>query len=447
MDRVRLPAIDPVHPLGAANYGLFQPLQTPSMENLLPQRYQTQPQPQQGTAADRFIARYSQQFDQGMGDMFGMGQAGSQFTNVGALAGGALADAQGFINASAARNGIPANLLAAIIARESTGNWARDGGRYVYLADRGHSILPYVGMTDPAIRRVGMDPRSLVGNQAGQIEAAARLIRAIADNEAKGYGWQGVANVYYSGDPTGRSTPSDSYQYGTTQQYGNDILNFWERLAPGESSMASKITNAAKGVGDALSMIWGGAMKPLTQEMGLTDFARGEGAWMYGYSNSVGVQGHAGLDYGMNPGETLRSPVSGTVIIAGGSGYYKDDRLGNAPGTGELRIKLDNGDELILGHMQQISVRVGQRVNPGDFVGLSGYAGTGGHVHIEYRTPTPGKTSSGYTALDPRQALGNQNFLGMTGKVSSPFAQSGMQTFAQNLSRGIGTALSSLFKW
>src|SRR5690606_11093983 len=172
----------------------------------------------------------------------------------------------------------------------------------------------------------------------------------------------------------------DSWQHGSTQLYGNDILRFWEILESRGPSKASASNRSGSSAFESLETMFCGASKLLTQDFGLTDFAKGAGAWMYGYASSLGVQGHAGLDYGMVPGESLYSPVSGTVIIAGGSGYYTDERYGNQPGTAELRIKLDNGDEVILGHMPRINVQVGQRVQPGQFVGQSGTY-NGGHVH------------------------------------------------------------------
>src|SRR5690606_40069494 len=55
-------------------------------------------------AAERFLSRYSQDFATGYEDDFGIGfggeGVGSPFTNVGAIAGGALANAQGAINAA-----------------------------------------------------------------------------------------------------------------------------------------------------------------------------------------------------------------------------------------------------------------------------------------------------------------------------------------------------------
>lgn len=403
------------------------------------------------TKADEVLARLLPAMTGSVfNSMFGGGGAvGAPFTNVNAIAGGALAPAAPYINAAAQRNGIPANLLAAIIARESTGNWARDGHRYVYLPERGYNILPYVGMTDPAVRRVGMDPRSLIGNMEMQIEAAARLIRQIADNEAKGYGWQGVANVYYSGDPTGRTTPSDSRQYGSTAQYGNDILNFWEILEPGGPSRVgsapSLFGNSGFGsmgsMGLGIESIWGGAQVPLTQEFGLTDFAKTKlGSW-YSYATAYGVQGHAGLDYGTQLNTPIYTPVSGTVVYAGGTGYYTDERYGNRAGSGEFRIRLDNGDELILGHMASISVRPGQRINAGTLVGYSGTY-NGAHVHVEYRQYTPGKTSSGYTAIDPRQALG-----GSLGIGQMPTMQQGFGTLGSSIGSSTADFARAVWNW
>lgn len=356
---------------------------------------------------ENVMAMVAPQFAQGFSDVFGAGaygQVGAPFSPTGpSFAGGMLDDAANDINAAAAKYGIPANFLAAVIARESTGNWNRDGNRYVYLPDRGHYILPYVGMTDPAVRQFGIDPRSLIGNRAGQIDVLARNLRRIYDQ----YGdWEVVANVHYSGDPTGRSTPGDSWQYGSTQHSTNMIMSFWRQLEPGANPKAAG-SPLGGATGGGFDMIFGGQSYPTTQEMGLTNFARQHLGGMYSYATNYGVQGHAGIDIGTPIGTQLYSPVAGTVITAGGTNYYTDDRYGRgAPGSGELKIKLDNGDELILGHMGRINVQVGQRVQPGQLVGLSGTA-NGPHVHVEYRQYTPGKTPSGFTAVDPRTALGS----------------------------------------
>jgi murein DD-endopeptidase MepM/ murein hydrolase activator NlpD len=163
--------------------------------------------------------------------------------------------------------------------------------------------------------------------------------------------------------------------------------------------------------GGAMSAIWGGSPNAtMMQEFGHTSFSTGAGAWMYQYGTEFGLDGrmHPGLDIGMPTGTPLRSPVSGTVSHAGGTGAYLDDRLGNQPQTGQLSIKTSTGHEVILGHMENIAVRMGQGVSPGTYVGRSGTA-NGPHLHLEYRVPDR-STPSGQRIVDPRKFLAQQGW-------------------------------------
>ncbi len=94
---------------------------------------------------------------------------------------------------------------------------------------------------------------------------------------------------------------------------------------------------------------------------------------------------HLGTDYGkMRIGTPLYASATGTVEAAGGS-----------KGDGGLRVRIKhpkgftNGDDLytIYMHMSRISVREGQLVQQGQFIGLSGNTGkgTGPHLHFEIR--------------------------------------------------------------
>ena len=135
---------------------------------------------------------------------------------------------------------------------------------------------------------------------------------------------------------------------------------------------------------------WGitGRPFPITQGFGRTPFSESAaGRATYGYGTCYGLDGasHPGVDVGTPHGTPLYAPVAATVAIAGGSGYFLDETGLHDPATsGELRLQLDNGDQLILGHLSAIAVAVGQRVEPGQFVGRSGSA-NGAHVHIEVR--------------------------------------------------------------
>lgn len=457
------------------------------------------------------------------------------------------------IATAAAKYGVPANLLKVMIAKESSGDWQANS-HATYLASRGERIVGYTGIMESTAKAWGYNFDQLVGNRSLQIDAMANGLQRLHQQYGGQYGWDGVISVYYSGDPTGATTPGDSYQYGTTQQYTSQVKEWWTQedawtasnggktWSEGASGMSSPntsewsainqwdsyIANASKkygvpanmikavmraesqgiptalspqgasglmqvmpgihgttqkammdpalnidkgvsilranydqhgswpmaaqaylGLGGAdahgttsnvywqnvssywqeldgfaggagvpaegrdpgpimsLEAIWGGyAGATLTQEHGPTEFSqRPENAGMYAYSRDVlgGKLGHPGIDVGMPVGTQLFTPVGGEVMVAGGSGYYLDVSAGNSPQTGELRIKLDNGHEVILGHMAGIYVKPGTRVNPGQMVGVSGDL-NGGHLHLEYRVPNSG-FNGGWEAVDPREAL------------------------------------------
>lgn len=90
------------------------------------------------------------------------------------------------------------------------------------------------------------------------------------------------------------------------------------------------------------------------------------------------VGGHKGVDVGVPVGTRLVAPEGGKIIYAGSSssGYGK-----------YVKIRTADGKDIILGHMSEIDIGVGQNVRAGQLVGLSGNTGnsTGPHVHIEVR--------------------------------------------------------------
>jgi murein DD-endopeptidase MepM/ murein hydrolase activator NlpD len=152
--------------------------------------------------------------------------------------------------------------------------------------------------------------------------------------------------------------------------------------------------------------IWGGTPAPITQEFGPTPFAASHAHDWYKFVTEYGLAAgsHPGIDVGVGDGTRLYSPVAGTVITAGGTDYYQDDRFLAQPQTGDLRIRLANGDELLLGHMSGIDVHVGDTIQAGQLVGTSGIA-NGAHVHVEYRQADP-SLPHGQRIVDPRIALG-----------------------------------------
>jgi murein DD-endopeptidase MepM/ murein hydrolase activator NlpD len=94
---------------------------------------------------------------------------------------------------------------------------------------------------------------------------------------------------------------------------------------------------------------------------------------------------HAGVDYKLNEDSELTSPCDGTIKKAR---WFKG--YGNA-------IVIDAGQtnyggkvfdaEMIVAHMNQIDVQIGDDVKQGQRIGLSGNTGStkGSHVHYELR--------------------------------------------------------------
>jgi hypothetical protein len=86
-------------------------------------------------------------------------------------------------------------------------------------------------------------------------------------------------------------------------------------------------------------------------------------------------QPHSGIDLAMPEGTTLRSIANGVVDrVYDGSG---------AIGKG-LSVRMPDGTRTIYGHMNEVKAHIGEHVNAGEVIGLSGNTGnsTGAHLHF-----------------------------------------------------------------
>jgi len=197
---------------------------------------------------------------------------------------------------------------------------------------------------------------------------------------------------------------TDQAGNGTVQDYLNIVAQVYAGLGvPFNQNATPQYATSGAGI----ASMFGGKVPPIMQEFGSTAYSTGEGAGVYDFGTQFGLNGdeHSGLDIAVPRGTQFTMPagLSGTVRIAGGSGFYKTNG-GDAPGRGELRILLDNGYELILGHNDRIDVQVGQRVTAGQLLGLTG-SSDGDHLHIEVRVPDR-STPSGWRIVDPRTLFG-----------------------------------------
>ena len=84
------------------------------------------------------------------------------------------------------------------------------------------------------------------------------------------------------------------------------------------------------------------------------------------------------IDFHAASGTSVHSVGSGKVVEAGWGGVYGNNVV----------IRMNDGTYTQYGHLSSISVSVGQRVTPGQRIGLSGATGnvTGPHLHFEART-------------------------------------------------------------
>ncbi|MGW3012810.1 M23 family metallopeptidase [Streptomyces sp. NPDC001219] len=87
---------------------------------------------------------------------------------------------------------------------------------------------------------------------------------------------------------------------------------------------------------------------------------------------------HTGIDFHAASGTSVHAVGSGTVVEAGWGGSYGNN----------IVIKMNDGTYTQYGHLSSLGVSVGQKVTPGEQIGLSGATGnvTGPHLHFEART-------------------------------------------------------------
>ena len=97
------------------------------------------------------------------------------------------------------------------------------------------------------------------------------------------------------------------------------------------------------------------------------------------YPEDFGGGRHTGIDFGIPQGTPIGSAESGTVITSsdGWNGGYGNYTI----------VKGDSGKYYLYAHMSQRKTNVGDKLNKGNLIGLSGTTGnsTGPHLHFEVR--------------------------------------------------------------
>lgn len=308
-----------------------------------------------------------------------------------------LAGKGDYIAQQAQQAGVPVAVVLGIMMQES--QLGADGS---YLPTQNN----FTGLT-------GSGWQGQTGTTSGMARAFATFgtpedgIRAAIQNLAQGYKGltirQAVAK-WLTGDPNG----AGDEQGNSTAAYLSTMQSVFQGLGvswnPDAPLSAPQQAPAASGAGAGLMAVTNG-QGSIMQGFGSTDYSRAHPE-TYAFGSVYGLDGssHTGIDIGVPRGTALYSPVAGTVSFSGGTGYYQDTPSGNAPGTGELMITLDDGTQVILGHTSRILPAVGTRVAAGQLVALSGES-DGAHVHVEVRVPDR-SMPGGYRIVDPNQYFG-----------------------------------------
>lgn len=268
-----------------------------------------------------------------------------------------------------AKTGVPWEVLGAIMAIESGGN-------------------PDAVSSQGAVGLMQIMPQyhqERANKYGGNLKDPRTNILTAADFLAelyKRYGsWEKAAAAYFGAiDSQGNITGAQDATGTSGYEYVKRFTGTLAKLRGVSNAQVSAGSPGATAPGRSgwFWNIFGGSRYPVTQEF----HNYNPGMYSSGY--------HTGIDVGVPMNTRLYAPVAGTVVIAGNYGGY-----GNAVG-----IRLDDGRLLILGHLNQVTVQPGQRVNPGTLVGLSGNTGysTGPHTHVELRDPAG-------NPIDPRQLL------------------------------------------
>lgn len=134
-------------------------------------------------------------------------------------------------------------------------------------------------------------------------------------------------------------------------------------------------------------------------------------SYPYGSTDNGRRDPHHGVDLESEEGAPVSASAAGVVIFAGPDRETRfatwKDYYGNV-----VVIRHDNGLYTLYGHLSQIYVSVGDRVNGGDVIAAVGHTGVaiGSHLHFEVRTG--GDVTDYFSTQNPELWLALQDGVG-----------------------------------
>ena len=182
-----------------------------------------------------------------------------------------------------------------------------------------------------------------------------------------------MLSVFTKADPvtTPSSTPEESYKIPDLIEF----FNSYSTLSEEDIELLTPTSSLLTSLSEKLSL----DSMPDSLYISCADYCYPTASQRV--TSRFGIRGsrfHYGIDVGVQYGDTIRTPFSGTVRVAtyqrGGYGRY-------------IVIAHDNGLESVMAHFSRTLVKEGDQVVAGQPVGLGGSTGrsTGPHLHLEFR--------------------------------------------------------------
>lgn len=197
-----------------------------------------------GTGGNKYTDMFAQ-MSQGFGQnqqQFGQfgGDFGGTFGSVSNVGGAwsALDAHNNEIARAAQQYGAPANLIKAMINRESSGNWERDNriaiirdpntGQVTRVKPDGSPdrMLPFVGIFETTAQSWGLDWNAMVGNKQLQIEGMAKILNGLSQKYG---GYENAAKVYFGGEKALQGGFRDEFGMDSNT-YGSRAISDWKML-------------------------------------------------------------------------------------------------------------------------------------------------------------------------------------------------------------------------
>lgn len=292
-----------------------------------------------------------------------------------------------------------------------------------------------------------IDPEFVTMIQAVLMSNGVDISKLSADDLNKVYikAWQDqyigfLWNNFAPGIPSPTGGGMSQVDYSVTQSQFLSTLSkqMFDPSSSSDTQLMTMVLGMLKGQGGQLSSSQQQFVASSTANVPSPFDAKYASQITLDYGQGWGGETEEGVDYGMPVGTMLYSPFAGTIQV-------EDD--GKQNWGKRVFVKLDNGYTFAIGHMTQFDVTNGQRVNPGDLLGLSGgdpsdpssgYS-SGPHVEVQWIAPD-GSYQNPHSIIDKIFSGTTFSAIGEAGALGS-----GVQTPTADELAGIDPVLKARY--